>query len=278
MLKNKTITFLGAGAMAEAIIAGLVRLQVVQPNQIIATNLSDQEKLNYLEIEYGIRTNSDRLEAVKEGDIVILAMKPKAVKEAIEDVRETTNPSQLFVSVLAGIPTGYIEDLLGHQAGVIRTMPNTSAKVGASATAIAKGTFATDQHMHEVDKLFSAVGTVTVVREEKLDAATGLAGSGPAYFYYLIEAMEIAAEKAGLSQEEASTLITQTVVGVGKRLQSTTKTSKELYEEVMSPNGTTEAGMKVLQERNSQEALTDAITNAIARSKELGAVFSNTKK
>ncbi len=264
--------------MAEAIIAGLVRLQVVQPNQIIATNLSDQEKLNYLEIEYGIRTNSDRLEAVKEGDIVILAMKPKAVKEAIEDVRETTNPSQLFVSVLAGIPTGYIEDLLGHQAGVIRTMPNTSAKVGASATAIAKGTFATDQHMHEVDKLFSAVGTVTVVREEKLDAATGLAGSGPAYFYYLIEAMEIAAEKAGLSQEEASTLITQTVVGVGKRLQSTTKTSKELYEEVMSPNGTTEAGMKVLQERNSQEALTDAITNAIARSKELGAVFSNTKK
>ncbi len=264
--------------MAEAIIAGLVRLQVVEPNQIIATNLSDQEKLNYLEVEYGIRTNSDREEAVKEGDIVVLAMKPKAVKEAIEDVRQNTNPTQLFVSVLAGIPTGYIEDLLGHKAGVIRTMPNTSAKVGESVTAITKGSFADDQQLHEVEKLFSAVGTVVVVNEEKLDAATGLAGSGPAYFYYLIEAMEKAAEKAGLSQEEASAFISQTVVGVGKRLQTTTKTSKELYEEVMSPNGTTEAGMKVLQERHSQEAMIDAITNAITRSKELGAVFSNTKK
>lgn len=264
--------------MAEAIIAGLVKLQVVEPNQIIATNLSDQEKLSYLEKEYGIRTNSDRREAVQEGDIVILAMKPKSIKEAIEEVRDRTNQNQLFISVLAGIPTSYIEDLLGHEAGVIRTMPNTSAKVGASASAITKGTFATNQQLTEVEKLFSAVGTVTVVNEEKLDAVTGLAGSGPAYFYYLVEAMERAAEQAGLSQEEAHRFISQTVVGVGKRLQTTTKTSKELYEEVMSPNGTTEAGIKILKERNSQEAMTEAITTAIARSKELGSVFSGAKK
>src|SRR5690606_38315009 len=140
----------------------------------------------------------------------------------------------------AGIPTEYIEDLIGFEAGVIRTMPNTSAKVGESATAISQGTYATDAHLKQDEMLFEAIGTVTVVVEEKLDAVTGLAGSGPAYFYYLIEAMEQAAMDAGLSEKEANELITQTVVGVGKRLQSTTKSPKQLYTEVMSPQGTTE--------------------------------------
>lgn len=274
MLENKTITFLGAGSMAEAIIVGLVRQEVVSPSQIIATNVSDQDKLNYLEKTYDIRTTNDRLEAVRQGDIIVLAMKPKHVKEAIEFVRDSTRKDQLFVSVLAGIPTVYMEDLLGEKASLIRTMPNTSAKVGASATAICKGRHATDQHLQQVETLFAAVGTVTVVVEDKLDAVTGLAGSGPAYFYFLIEAMEQAAADAGLTKEEASALITQTVVGVGKRLQSTTKSSKELYQEVMSPNGTTEAGINVLRERQTQEAMQAAVTRAIARSKELGAVFT----
>ncbi|MDT8859872.1 pyrroline-5-carboxylate reductase [Alkalihalobacillus sp. MEB130] len=276
MLQNKTITFLGAGSMAEAIIGGLVRQQVVNPKNIIATNLSDQQKLLDLEQNYGIRTNANRAEAVRHGDIVVLAMKPKHVKEAIEDIQEMTSDQQLFVSVLAGIPTFYIEDLLRSKAGVVRTMPNTSAKVGASATAITKGAYATDKQLREVEQLFSAVGTTTIVAEDKLDAVTGLAGSGPAYFYYLVEAMEQAAKEAGLTQEEASALITQTIVGVGKRLQSTTKSSKELYEEVMSPNGTTEAGINVLREQKSQEAMFQAVTRAISRSKELGEVYTKT--
>ncbi|WP_369384681.1 pyrroline-5-carboxylate reductase [Halalkalibacter akibai] len=259
-------------------IGGLVRLKVVNPKQIIATNLRDQEKLQYLEHEYGIQTMSDRLAAVASGDIVILAMKPKHIKEAIDDIWQSTSESQLFISVLAGIPTTYIEDLLGHKAGVIRTMPNTSAKVGASATAICKGTFASEQDLTEAEKLFSSVGTVTVVSEEKLDAVTGLAGSGPAYFYFLVEAMESAALQAGLTKEESSALITQTIVGVGKRLETTTKSPKVLYEEVMSPNGTTEAGINVLREKNVQEAMTEAVTRAISRSKELGEVFIDTKK
>ncbi|GAE24838.1 pyrroline-5-carboxylate reductase [Halalkalibacter wakoensis JCM 9140] len=234
MLQNKKITFLGAGSMAEAIIGGLISEQVVAPENIIATNLSDHEKLHYLKKTYDIQTESDRMKAVHEGDIVIFAMKPKHVKEAIEAIQSSTRPDQLFVSVLAGIPTLYIEDLLGSQASVVRTMPNTSAKVGASATAISKGSYATNEQLKEVEQLFAAVGTVTIVTEDKLDAVTGLAGSGPAYFYYLIEAMEQAAQDAGLTKEEASELITQTVVGVGKRLQTTSKTSKELYTEVMS--------------------------------------------
>jgi pyrroline-5-carboxylate reductase len=277
MLTNKTITFLGAGAMAEAIIGGLVRNQIVTPQQIIATNLSDTFKLERLEQRYGIQTTSDREQAVKQADYVVLAMKPKNVEEAIREIKSVIHKDQLFISVIAGIPATYIEDLSGGQARVVRTMPNTSAKVGASATAISAGTFATDEDLDTVSLLFSAVGTVTVVPESKMDAVTGVAGSGPAYFYYLIEAMEKAAVESGLTPEEATSLITQTVVGVGKRLQDTSKTSRELYEEVMSPNGTTEAGITLLSERNGQDAMHDAIIKAIARSKELGSVFTESK-
>ncbi|WP_017728215.1 pyrroline-5-carboxylate reductase [Halalkalibacterium ligniniphilum] len=278
MLQNKTITFLGAGSMAESIIAGLVAQQIVVPHQIIATNQSDEEKLAYLENRYQIRTLQDREQAVKEGDIVVLAMKPKNVKEAIEDVKHVTSKDQLFVSVLAGIPTTYIEDLLGHNAPVIRTMPNTSAKVGASATGISAGKTANSTHMVLVTHLFEAIGTVTTVTEDKLDAVTGIAGSGPAYFYYLVEAMERAAADAGLSENEAKVLLAQTLIGVGKRLLSTTKSTAELYKEVMSPGGTTEAGIGVLQERETQAAMQEAVTRAIARSTELGSVFTELNK
>lgn len=275
LLNEQTITFLGAGSMAEAIIAGLVSKKIVKPEQIIATNFSNHAKLESLKQTYGIRTMSDRGAAVKAADIVILAMKPKQVKEAISDIRIFTNSSQLFVSVLAGISTSYIENLLGHEAGVIRTMPNTSAKVGASATALSKGMTSSNIHLAQVSELFEAVGTVTVVAEEKLDAVTGLAGSGPAYFYFLVEAMEDAAIEAGLTHEEASALITQTILGVGKRLESTTKTARELYQEVMSPNGTTEAGINVLREHDGQGIMKKAVNRAITRSKELGIEFNN---
>ncbi|WP_100406903.1 pyrroline-5-carboxylate reductase [Bacillus solitudinis] len=274
MFTNKTITFLGAGSMAEAIIAGLVAHKIVSPTQIVATNLSNKQKLADLKAQYGIQVTSNRHEAVEQADIIVLAMKPKGVKDALSEVLVNTSENQLFISVLAGIPTFYLEELLGHTAPVIRTMPNTSAKVGASATAICAGTRARDEHLSLVSTLFEAVGTVLVVPEEKIDAVTGIAGSGPAYFYYLVEAMEHAAAEAGLTEEEAGSLITQTIVGVGKRLQQTTKSPKQLYEEVMSPNGTTEAGIKVLKERDTQNALQDAIAKAIARSKELGSMYS----
>ncbi|MCM3760383.1 pyrroline-5-carboxylate reductase [Alkalihalobacillus oceani] len=275
MLEQKTITFLGAGSMAEAILGGLISKQIVEPGQMIVTNLQDQQKLARLADTYHVHTTPDRLDAVRRADIIILAMKPKHVKEALEEVQTATHPDQLFVSVLAGIPTDYMESLLPGKASVIRTMPNTSAKVGASATAISKGAYANDKQLQVVEALFAAIGTVTVVKEEKLDAVTGLAGSGPAYFYYLIEAMEKAAVDNGLTKEEASALITQTVIGVGQRLQKTEKSAKELYEEVMSPNGTTEAGIGVLREYHMQDVMEKAIAQAIARSKELGVVFHN---
>lgn len=274
LLDNKVITFLGAGSIAEAIIAGLINENVLAPTQIVATNATNRKRLTYLENTYGITTTPAHTTAVEKGDIVILAMKPQQIKEAIELIRPSVRPEQLFVSIAAGTPTDYIEQLLGEKASVIRAMPNTSAKVGASATAISKGTHATDVHIEQVETLFEAIGTVIVVTESKLDAVTGLAGSGPAFFYYLIEAMEDAGVEAGLTEEEARQLIIQTVVGVGKRLEQTTKSPEELYTEVMSPNGTTEAGIDVLHDREAQDIMKTAVVKAIIRSKELGSLFT----
>ena len=278
MLEEKQIVFVGAGAIAESIIAGLIDDDVVSPSQITATNRHDTQRLEVLKERYNINISINKEEAVSKKDIIILAMKPKDVVEGLQGIKAFTSNEQLFISVLAGTPTTYISLLLGNKAPVIRSMPNTSAKVGASATAVSAGEYASNEHVDLAVKLLNAVGTVTVVPEEKLDAVTGLAGSGPAYIYYLVEAMEQAAAEIGLDKDEAKEFIVQTVFGAAKRLQSTNKSSSELYKEIMSPGGTTEAGFKILSDARFQEITVNAIKRATERSKELGMIFSKTTK
>lgn len=277
MLANKTIAFIGAGSMAEAIIAGLIAKEIVAPAQIIATNEQNEERLRSLKETYGIQVSRDKQEIMLKADIVVLAMKPKQVDEGIAAIKQYSSEKQLVISVLAGISTAYLSELLGHSAPVIRTMPNTSAKVGESATGMSAGEFATEADVALAASLFEAVGTVTVVPEEKLDAVTGVAGSGPAYIYYLVEAMEQAAQQIGLEEQEGKELIIQTLHGAVKRLSTTSKSAQQLYKEVMSPGGTTEAGLKVLSEQHFQEAIISCIKRATERSKELGEELSKVK-
>src|SRR5690625_2177002 len=129
-------------------------------------------------------------------------------------------------------------DLIGKRNPVVRTMPNTSATIGLSATAMCKGTYATDEHITEAKKLFESIGTVSVVTEEKMHIVTGLSGSGPAYIYYMVEAMYEAAEAEGLDVGVAKQLITQTIIGAGNMLQASEESPKSLREHVTSPNGT----------------------------------------
>lgn len=269
-IADQTIAFIGAGSMAESIIAGLISERIVAPSQLIATNRQDEERLKRLEQHYGIKTTVNKEEAVAHANLIVLAMKPKDIESAMKAIRSYTSEKQLFISVLAGISTSYITELLGHHAPVIRTMPNTSAKVGESATAISAGAYATEQEIQLACALFSAIGTVIVVPEEQLDAVTGLAGSGPAYIYYLVEAMEKAATEIGLDEEVGKELVIQTLIGAAKRLSTTSKTAEELYTQVMSPGGTTEAGLQVLAENHFQDAIVACIKRATERSKELG--------
>ncbi|AGT32648.1 pyrroline-5-carboxylate reductase [Geobacillus genomosp. 3] len=269
MTTTRSIAFIGAGSMAEALIAGMTKT-FCHPEQIVVTNRQNRARLGELERTYGVRAAQNVHLAVERADIVILAMKPKDVAEAMAAVAPAIRPNQLILSLLAGVTTETIEQLAGRDVAVVRAMPNTSAAVGLSATAIAGGRFASEQHLETAKQLFETVGIVTVVPERDLHAVTGLSGSGPAYVYYLVEAMEKAAADIGLERNVAKTLILQTIIGAAEMLKASDKHPSVLRREVTSPGGTTEAGIGVLEQYRFQEAIAACIRRAATRSEELG--------
>ncbi|HZG60397.1 MAG TPA: pyrroline-5-carboxylate reductase ProI [Anoxybacillus sp.] len=269
MTNTKTITFIGAGSMAEALISGMTKT-LYKPEQIIVTNRSNKKRLEYIQNTYHVRVETDKEKAVKESDIIILAMKPKDVVEGVTSIAQAIDKHQLIISVLAGVATETIISLIGKNVAIVRAMPNTSAAIGQSATALALGRYANDKHLAIAKDLFHTVGVVTVVPEEDLHAVTALSGSGPAYIYYMVEAMEKAAKEIGLEQSVAKDLVLQTIIGAAEMLKSSTKHPSILRKEVTSPGGTTEAGIKVLEDYRYQEAVISCIKRATKRSVELG--------
>ncbi|WP_018921376.1 pyrroline-5-carboxylate reductase [Salsuginibacillus kocurii] len=277
MLENTKITFIGAGSMAESMIGGFIQEKLIQPGQITAINKENHPHLETLQKKYDIQTTTNLQEAMTAADIVILAVKPKHSAEVMEKLREYLTPSQLLVSVLAGVPTSYLQELSQSTIPIIRAMPNTSAKVGASATAISAGEHAVQNDIQIARLLFSAIGSVTIVEEEQLNAVTGVSGSGPAYVYYIAEGIQQAAHAAGLTDTQSRELIVQTLYGAAKRLKYSDKSARELYQEVMSPGGTTEAAFKELESYQVQQGIEAGVQQAVQRAIELGQIPSNLK-
>ncbi|KMJ59934.1 pyrroline-5-carboxylate reductase [Bacillus sp. LL01] len=264
------IAFIGAGSMAEAILAGLLKQNICTNEDITVTNKQDQHRLEILESKYGVNTMENKEAAVKDADVIFLAMKPKDAKDGIQAIKSYVKKEQLIVSVLAGISSEVIQDLFEQELRVIRSMPNTSAAIGLSATAIAKSSYATDGDLALVQSLFSAIGLCTIVEEEQLHAVTGVSGSGPAYIYYIAEAMEKAALAQGLDVDVAKKLVSQTLIGAAHMLQETDKDAEVLRKEVTSPGGTTQRGISVLDDRKVSEAFETCIDGATKRSREMG--------
>lgn len=269
----KKIAFIGAGSMAEAFISGILENSLIDRKNVWVTNNSNEERLKRLSDTYGVRTTYDLNELFAGADIVILSMKPKDAATAIQYIREYLTERMLVVSVLAGVSMSTIETLARLPIAVVRAMPNTSAAVGKSATAVAVNERVTPQQIELMKDLFGTVGLTTFVEEEQLDAVTGLSGSGPAYIYYLIEAMERSAVEVGLDKDMASELIVQTLIGAAEMVKNSTKSSEQLRRDVTSPGGTTEAGVKVLEEHQVQQAFISCIKAATAQSKKMGAAL-----
>ncbi|RBW71103.1 pyrroline-5-carboxylate reductase [Bacillus taeanensis] len=269
MAGNHKVAFIGAGSMAESIFSGLLQQKKLLPENILVTNRQNEERLNELYEKYGVQVSSSNEQVLAEADVVILAMKPAGIQGAIESIRPFITKNQLFISVLAGITTDYISYLLKINAPVVRVMPNTSAAVGSSATVITAGKYVKDEHLKIVEALFQAVGMVKRVKEADLDGITALAGSGPAFMYYLVEALYKSAEELGLDRKLAEELILQMIQGSVDLLQHTDHEPFQLYESVKSPGGTTEAGLNVLEENHFQEIMMKCIKRAAARSKEI---------
>lgn len=268
MAVDRSVALIGAGNMAEALLRGLLGTGTLVPHRCVVANKSNDERLGRLAAQLGVRTTRDKARLMREGDVVILAVKPHDVPEVLGEIAPHAEPRHLVVSVAAGVSLDTIERRL-HGVPAIRTMPNTSTAVNASATALCIGRWAGGSHLEMARAMFEAVGRVIVVPEPLFDAVTGLSGSGPAYVYLLAEAMVEAGVRAGLDLDTALDLVSQTVLGAGKMLAETGQDPAALRARVTSPNGTTMAGVRALEDRGFQDAVCEAVGRAAERSREL---------
>jgi pyrroline-5-carboxylate reductase len=267
-LASKTIGFLGAGNMAEALIRGL--LHGGQPAQQILASAPRRDRLDEIVGLYDIVTATDNREVARKSDILVLSVKPQILEKVLREVSVEVRAGTLVISVAAGISTATIEALLPESARVVRSMPNTPALVRAGATAISAGRHATEDDLHLAKSLFDAVGLTVSLDESQLDAVTGLSGSGPAYIFLILEALADAGVKVGLSRRNAQRLAAQTVMGSAKMLLETDEHPGRLKDMVTSPGGTAIAGLHTLEQGGLRTTLINAVETATKRAKELG--------
>lgn len=270
MLSGKRLSFVGAGSIAQALLAGLVDGGFVSPANVTVTNRQNDERLRQLQCRWGVRVTRDKEDLVRSADVLILACKPADMPAALQEIGAYVRPGQTVISVAAGIHTRAIECFLPSGTAVLRAMPNTSSQVKESATALCGGRWAGEADLALGGAVFGSVGKVSIVPEEALDAVTALSGSGPAYVYYFTEAMIEAGIALGLTPEAARDLTLQTIFGAAKMLVETGADPAELRRQVTSPNGTTAAAIKVMAEKGLKDIIIAAIARAAERSRELG--------
>ena len=274
MFKNKTIGFIGAGNISEAIIKGILSAKLVTPSRVIASD-KDSGKLASLAEKYEIRIVSNNSSVIEDSNVIIMAIKTSDMEEALLETAKAFGKEKLLISVAAGKRTKYMEDALIRGGlkilpPVIRAMPNTPALVKAGATGIFAGEGATKDDLDIARKIFSSIGEVVTVEDESaMDSITGVSGSGPAYVFLFMASLIEAAEKNGLSREDAKKLVIQTTLGAAKLAKESGSELFELIRMVSSPGGTTVAGLKVFEESGIRKITEKAVTAAIKRAKEL---------
>lgn len=268
MSNDKTIGFIGAGNMAEAMIRGLLRGGDFAIAQIAASG-PREERMRELRDAYGIYATTDN-KVPAASEIVVLSVKPQILARVLDDVGSTISPDALVISIAAGVPVAAIQARLATGTRVVRAMPNTPALVDAAATAIARGEFARESDLEDARRIFDAIGTTVVLDESLMDAVTGLSGSGPAYVFLILEALSDAGVKVGLSRRTSQLLAAQTVLGSAKLLLETNGHPGMLKDMVTSPGGTAITGLHTLEHGGLRTTLMNAVEAATRRSRELG--------
>jgi pyrroline-5-carboxylate reductase len=265
---SRTIGFIGAGNMAEAMLRGLLRGKDFAPGQVSASG-PRVERVQELREKYGIEATTDN-HVPASAEIVVLSVKPQIMSRVLDEVAQTISPEALVISIAAGVPVSTIQSRLAARTRVIRAMPNTPALVDAAATAIAGGEHVSEADLADAKRIFDAIGVTVVLEESQLDAVTGLSGSGPAYVFLILEALSDAGVKVGLSRRTAQLLAAQTLLGSAKLLLETNEHPGRLKDMVTSPGGTAITGLHTLEHGGVRTTLMNAVEAATKRSRELG--------
>jgi pyrroline-5-carboxylate reductase len=262
---------IGAGNMAEAIARGVTAKNLLRPDQIIAADVSPARR-ELFERELKIKSIEHNADVARQARVILLSVKPQVMAEALAALSPAMNEQTLVVSIAAGISTAFIEKHLGggRRWRVVRVMPNTPMLVGEGMSGIARGANASDDDMTTARRLFESAGEVVEVAEDKMNAVTAMSGSGPAYFFLLVEQMIAAGVDMGLSPQHARQLAVKTAVGAAKMLATSADDPAELRGKVTSPGGTTHAAITHMQAQRVPQSIADAIKAAERRGRELG--------
>jgi len=274
-MNDTTLTFIGGGNMAASLIGGLIA-DGWDPARIRVAD-SSAERLQQLSQQFPIYTSSDNCNAADQADIIVLAVKPQVMQSVTRELTSLVAKQQpLVISIAAGIPAGALGNWLGKSTAIVRTMPNTPAMVQSGATVLYANAHVSEEQRSIAESILRAVGVAIWIDNEALmDAVTALSGSGPAYFFLFMEALQAAGQQLGLPQETARLLTLQTAFGAAKMALESTKDAATLRHQVTSPGGTTEHAIKAFQEGELEALVSKALQAAAKRSHELATEFGS---
>ncbi len=264
------LSIIGAGNMAEAIVRGLLAAKRLSPAQIVAADVSPARRELFASL--GVRAVEKATDATG-ASTALLSVKPQQMADVLASLGPVLRPDVLLISIAAGKSTAFIEKHLGggRDWRVVRAMPNTPMLIGEGMAGICRGAHATDADMVTARRLFEASAAVVEVPEELIDGVTAISGSGPAYFYFLVEQLIQAGVEMGFTEQQAHLLATKTALGAAKLMLASSDTPKELRRKVTSPGGTTQAALEVMESRGVPESLRAAFHRAAQRGRELAA-------
>jgi pyrroline-5-carboxylate reductase len=263
---GETVAILGAGKMGEALMSGLIR-SGHSVDELVFVERHD-DRADALTAQYRV-AREELPGAVQRADTLLVAVKPQETTVLLDQLAQLATSDKLVISIVAGIPCATFEKHLADGTPVVRVMPNTPALVDEAMSAVSAGTHATEEHLRRAEALFAPVGKVVEVAENQLDAVTALSGSGPAYFFYFVEAMVEAGIQLGLPRALAQDLAIQTAIGAAVMMRDSGDEPNKLRENVTSPGGTTAAALRTMDERGVRAALMAALEAARDRSREL---------
>lgn len=270
MAQRYTLGCVGGGNMAEAILRAALEKGVLEAREVAVADPEPDRRAHFEALH--VKAFAANAQVIANSNHILLAVKPQMLDTVAQELRGMDPARQGILSILAGVSARRIEQAVGKPVRVVRIMPNTPLVVGRGMSALAPGPHATPQDMDLAMRIFSAAGLAVEVQEKEMDAVTALSGSGPAYCFYLAEAMEEAGRQLGLGSDLVEQLTRQTILGAGTLLTQAGQSPQELRRRVTSPGGTTEAALAHMEKHAVQQRLVEAILAAARRSSALGSV------
>ena len=268
MVAKTKIAVIGAGKLGEALIGGMIDAGIVRKDQFIAT-AAHSERLALVQKKFGIKTTLSNGEAVRKAQVILVCVKPQMVEEVLRQIADDLTPRHVLISVVAGVSTRYMENILAKPVPVIRAMPNTPCLIKEGMTAVAAGTYATPAQVQSAKTMFDAIGRCVMVDEKHMDAATALGASGPAFVYTIIESFIEGGVCMGLPRDVATLMAAQMVRGAATMVLETGEHPAKLKDTVTTPAGCTVDGLLELEEGGLRVTLIKAVDRATRRAREL---------